>query len=85
MSLSGSQDVTESRRDLFAPEYLSAVANNGYRGDFVQVMNRRDSEDERLFEVRRLWNHNIRRICKTRPIRALRGHPFMTSEIFLGF
>ena len=49
---SGSQDVTEGMRGLFAPEYADAVADNGFRGDFVQVINRRYSEDDRLFEGR---------------------------------
>ena len=37
-------------RSLFAPGYAAAVADNGFRGDFVQVINRRDSDDARLVE-----------------------------------
>ena len=40
-------------RSLFAPEYAAAVADNGFRGDFVQVINRRHSDDEKLVEG---WN-----------------------------
>ena len=53
MSPSGSQDVTESMRSLFASEYVAAVADNGYRGDFVQVINRKSSPDARLLEGRK--------------------------------
>ena len=55
MSMSGSQDVTEGMRSLFAAEYVAAVADNGYRGDFVQVVNRKDSADRRLLEGRKCW------------------------------
>ena len=41
-------------KSLFAPEYAAAVADNGFRGDFVQVINRRDSDDARLLEGRNL-------------------------------
>ena len=54
-SRSGSQDVTEGMKSLFATEYVAAVSNNGFRGDFVQVMNRKDSADARLFEGRKCW------------------------------